>query len=601
MANITMANFIDERINKLRELMSENGISFYIIPTSDPHGSEYIDDAYKAREFMSGFSGSAGTLVVSINEAALFVDGRYHIQAEQQTSDNCITVYKVGEQGVLNLTEYLKDRTSADDLVGFNGRLMMQDTYESICKETNASFQCELDLIEPIYDEKPVPKAKKIITLGDDITGESFEGKIEKVRGFIKSKNADSMFLSALDDICYLFNIRGADIAYNTVSYAYAYITTEAATLYLKKEAFDDAICDLFMDGGVVIADYNEIEQELYKLKGKRVLLDKGHTSSLFYKAIDTGNEIISCRNYEAVKKYIKNEVEQNLARKYAVSDAIAVIEFIVKLKEAIQEGLEIDEYFASEFLTTFRANMKGFYCLSFDNICAYGENSAIVHYSAKKESAKKLENRGFFLVDSGAHYMGATTDITRTIALGELTEAEKTVYTLVLKGNLKLMDAVFLKGTRCENLDILARESLWKLGMDYRHGTGHGIGAFLNVHEGPIRIGYKIREDMSQPELEPGVIVSDEPGYYVQGLFGVRHETQLLCVNKNKTEYGEFYGFEPLTLVPFEKDAIIFELLTIEEFDILKRYSDLIREKVMPYLSDEGKKWLDYNTNYVD
>ena len=592
---------INEKINKLRELMSENGISFYIIPTSDPHGSEYIDDAYKAREYMSGFSGSAGTLVVSESEAALFVDGRYHIQADNQTADSCINVYKLGVDGVPTLTEYLKEKVGTDDLIGFNGRLMMQETFESIKDKVSAEFQCELDLIAPIYDEKPAAHAKEIIKLSDDITGESFESKIEKVRDFIKEKNADAFVLSALDDICYLFNIRGSDIAYNTVAYSYAYITRESATLYLKNGVYSDKIREEFMDGFVNIADYEEIEQELYKLKGKRVLLDKEYTSCLFYKAIDTGNEIIHCKNFEAVKKYIKNETEQNLARKYAVSDAVALIEFIVKLKEAIHEGFDIDEYFASEFLTTFRSNMKGFYCLSFENICAYAENSAIVHYSAKKDTAKKLENKGFLLVDSGAHYMGATTDITRTIALGELDEAEKTVYTLVLKGNLKLMDAVFLKGTRCENLDILARESLWKLGMDYRHGTGHGIGAFLNVHEGPVRIGYKIRDDLSQPELVPGVIVSDEPGYYASGHFGVRHETQLLCVEKQKTEYGEFYGFEPLSLVPFEKDAIILELLTIEEFDILKRYSDLTREKLMPYLSENGKKWLDYNTNFID
>lgn len=594
-------NIIDSRINKLRELMSENGISFYIIPTSDPHGSEYIDDAFKVREYMTGFTGSAGTLVVSMKEAALFVDGRYHLQADKQTEDTCVAVYKLGVKDVPTVSEYLKDKSCKDDVIAFNGRLMMQEDYENLAKKVRSDFECELDLIDCIYENKPLVNARKIILLDEKITGEICESKIDKIRKFIRDKKADALFLSSLDDICYTFNIRGSDIAYNTIAYGYAYITLDSATLYLKDSAYDNDIAGCLMDKGVNVADYDEIETELYKIKGKKLLIDKEYTSSFFYKALSVGNELIEIKNHEAVKKYVKNDIEQELARKYAISDAVAVIEFIVKLKESIYEGFDVDEYFAKEYLTAFRSNMKGFYCLSFESICAYKENAAIVHYAVEKESAKKLENKGLFLVDSGAHYMGATTDITRTIALGELTDEERAAYTVVLKGNLKLMDAVFLKGTRCENLDILARESLWKLGLDYRHGTGHGIGSFLNVHEGPIRIGYRIREDMPQPELCPGMIVSDEPGYYADGEFGIRHETQLLCVKKYETPYGEFYGFEPLSLVPFEKDAICFELLTAEEFDILKRYSDLIREKVMPYLSENGKKWLDYNTNFVD
>ncbi|MDO4188395.1 MAG: aminopeptidase P family protein [Lachnospiraceae bacterium] len=595
------SNIVDLRIKKLRELMSENDISFYIIPTSDPHGSEYIDNAYKTREYMSGFTGSAGTLIVSKNEAALFVDGRYHIQADLETKETCISVYKLGIDGVPSVKEYLNNQTVPEDRIGFDGRLMMEDVFESINGTVDATFDCELNLVRDIYENIPKSREEKIIILDDEITGESCESKIEKVRIFIKEKDADGLFLSSLDDICYVFNIRGSDIAYNTVAYSYAYITRESATLYLKRNAYDESTTKSFDLSSVNIANYEEIEEELYKIKGKKILLDKEYTSCLFYKALSVGNEVISIKNYDVIKKYIKNEIEQKHARNYAIADAVALIEYIVSLKSSIHEGFEVDEYFAKEYLTSFRANMKGFYCLSFDTICGYKENGAIVHYSVNKDSAKELENNGLLLVDSGAHYMGATTDVTRTIPLGELSDEERAAYTVVLKGNLKLMDAIFLKGTRCENLDILARESLWKIGLDYRHGTGHGIGSFLNVHEGPIRIGYKIREDMPQPELTPGMILSDEPGYYAAGKFGIRHETQLLCVKKYETEYGEFYGFEPLTLVPFEKDAICFELLTAEEFDILKRYSDLIREKVMPYLSEDGKKWLDYNTNFID
>lgn len=581
--------------------MSEKGISFYIIPTSDPHGSEYIDEAYKAREYMSGFTGSAGTLVVSKEETALFVDGRYHLQADNETKGSVISVYKLGIKDVPTVRQYIKNKVSKEDVIGFNGRLMMEDTFETIKKETDSHFDCETDLITWIYDEKPKSKENKIILLDNEITGQSTELKLRNIRDFLKMKKADALFLSALDDICYVFNFRGSDIAYNTVAYSYAYISNDSATLYIKKSACSDEILTHFLNIGVNIASYDEIEDELFKIKGKNILTDKEYTSCFFYKALETGNDIIPVKNYEVIEKYIKNETEQNLARKYAISDAVAMTEFIVQLKSSILEGFDVDEQFAKECLTTFRANMKGFYCLSFESIVGYKENAAIVHYSVPQRDSKKLENSGFLLVDSGSHYMGATTDITRTIALGDLSDEEKAAYTVVLKGNLKLMDAVFISGTRCENLDILAREPLWKLGLDYRHGTGHGIGSFLNVHEGPIRIGYKIREDLPQPELMPGMIVSDEPGYYADGKFGIRHETQLLCVKKYDTEYGEFLGFEPLSLVPFEKDAICFELLTAEEFDILKRYSDLIREKVMPYLSENGKKWLDYNTNFVD
>lgn len=594
-------NKIDSRISKLRGLMSEHGISFYIIPTSDPHGSEYIDEAYKLREFMSGFSGSAGTLVVSMEEAALFVDGRYHIQADRQTEGTCITVYKLGVKDVPNYIQYLKNKASNGTVIAFDGRLFMQNTFDELALQVEAQYDCELNLTAEIEGTEGKPRSGKVLLLDDEISGEGCDKKIDKVREFIVGNNADAMFLSALDDICYLFNIRGSDIAYNSVAYSYAYITKDSATLYLKESAYSKEIAEALLPMGVNVADYDDIEEELYKIKGKTILLDKEFTSCMFYKALGIGNEIVSVKNHDAVKKYIKNETEQSLARKYAVSDAVAVIEYIVNLKETLQNGIEIDEYFAKEYLTSFRSNMKGFYCLSFESICAYAENAAIVHYSVEKDKAKKLKNKGLFLVDSGAHYMGATTDITRTFMLGELTEEEKAAYTVVLKGNLKLMDAVFLKGTRCENLDILARESLWKLGLDYRHGTGHGIGSFLNVHEGPVRIAYRIREDMQQPELCPGVIVSDEPGYYAEGKFGIRHETQLLCVEKYETEYGKFYGFEPLSLVPFEKDAICFELLTAEEFDILKRYSELVAEKVRPYLSENGKNWLDYNTNFID
>lgn len=592
---------VNTKINKLRELMSDSGIDYYIIPSKDPHGSEHIDEAYSTIKLLCGFTGTDATLVVSLNEAALFVDGRYHIQAEDETKGTCISVYKVGCKDVDNYLNYLKNHVQEGNKVAFDGKVVMRKSFEELSQDINACFEYETDLISELNCEIAEPKSGKIILLDDEITGEGCNNKLSKIREKLIQKSADAVLFSSLDDICYIFNFRGQDILYSTVAYAYAYITTESATLYLKKNAIDEKVINHFKKFGVNIAEYDEILTELFKLKGKRILIDKHFTSCYFYKALSAGNELISINNYELVTKYIKNETEQNLLRKCTIYDAVAMIEYIVNIKQIISEGLEIDEADAADILEKFRSNMKDYYSLSFPSICAYGENAAIVHYEPKKETAKKLSNKGLFLIDSGSHYMGATTDITRTIALGELTEEERVAYTVVLKGNLKLMDAVFIKGTRCENLDILARESLWKLGLDYRHGTGHGIGSFLNVHEGPVRIITKISNDNPQPELTPGMVVSDEPGYYADSCYGIRHETQLLCVKKFETEYGEYYGFEPISLVPFEKDVICFEVLTHEEFDILKRYYKLIREKVMPHLSENGKKWLDYNTNFVD
>jgi len=573
--------------------MLDRGISFCIIPTSDPHGSEYIAESYKYREYITGFTGSAGSLVVSRNEAALFVDGRYHLQADRETEGSCIKVFKLGLKDVPSYIQYLDNNSKTDDIIAFNGRLVMQSELKSMQnKLKDVQFSIEDDLVSEVI-KMPDDSFNSVIDISDEISGESVSEKIKKVRSFISENKADGLFISALDDVCWLFNIRGRDVEYSTVAFSYAYITEDSATLYIRKDTYDKSLSEKLENEGVFICDYKDIELELFKLKGKRILADPEFTSSYFVKIIELGNELIECKNHEVIKKHIKNITEQNIAKAKHITDAVAVCEFIAQMKESPAS----DEYLAAKTLDELRRKSEDFYDLSFETISAYAENAAVVHYSAPSVRSKKLQKKGLILVDSGAHYMGATTDITRTFALGETTDEEKRAFTLVLKGNLRLMNAVFLKGTRCENLDILARGPLWKEGLDYRHGTGHGVGAFLNVHEGPYRINFRINNDISQPAIEAGMIISDEPGYYKSGAFGIRHETQLLCVEKTVTEYGEFLGFEPLTLVPFDMTCIILSMLNDEEKESLNNYNFLIREKVVPLLSERAAKWALDNT----
>lgn len=581
--------------------MSENGINYYMVPTGDCHGSEYICEYFKDREYMTGFTGSAGTLLVSKSEAALFVDGRYHIQAENETKGTCINVYKLGVKDVPDLYEYLKKHVKQNDVIGFNGRVVMQEQFDKLKKLVNVSFEIEKDLVRSIRDDGLSIKFNPVLFFNENECTRTIEEKLADIRNVLKKEKADAFFISALDDVCYTFNIRGRDIEYSTVCFSYAYITNDSATLYIEKSSLSEESKKEINQASVNLADYSDIETELFKIKGKTVLIDFAYTSAYFAKIIGLGNKIKKVNSHKAIKKHIKSAKEQELMRKFAIDDSVCVIEFIARLKEEIKAGIQYSEYDAVMLLDSMRKEIKGFFGLSFETICAYKDNAAIVHYTPDKLNSRMLKPEGLLLVDSGAHYIGATTDITRTFALGNVSDEEKRAFTLVLKGNLNLMNAKFLKGTRCESLDVLARMPLWQNKMDYMHSTGHGIGAFLNVHEGPYRITYKINNKNPQPDIKPGAVISDEPGYYETGAFGIRHETQLLCVKDSENEYGEFCCFEPLTLVPFDSEAIDASMFNNEESEILKHYNELIVKLVYDRLSERAKKWVDSTINSVD
>lgn len=590
-----------EKIELLRNEMQKKNIDYYVIFTSDPHGSEYVDECFRTREYFTGFTGSAGTLVVSNEAAALFVDGRYHIQAEEETDSDVITVYKLGEKDTPTYLEYLSSKMEDGEWLAFDGKVVTAEKYFAIEEELGdyINIDYSFDPINEIWQDRKKQSSEKVYIIDDSISGRKTEEKINDVRQYIKDYGVYGVCVSELSDIMWLYNIRGNDIENSPLAFSYSFITEDTAILYLQKSAYDDKIINHFEEIGVYIADYDEIEIELSKLKGKEIVVDAESTSCLFYKILECGNDVIIDYNYNFVKKHIKNDTEINLAKHYSVIDAVSVIKFIIEIKKRTSNKEIINEYEAAMLLDNYRKNNEGFVSLSFDTICAYKENAAIVHYCAKKDNCKQIENKGMLLVDSGAQYMGTTTDITRTIVLGDLTEEEKKYYTLVLKGNLRLMDTVFRKGVRCENLDVIAREPLWKDFSDYRHGTGHGIGAFLNVHEGPYSIKYNITENV-EPIIEKGMIISDEPGFYKENSFGIRHETQLVCVDAGESVYGEFMRFEPLSLVPFDTSAIIVELLNEDEKAILNRYHKLCYEKLAPMLSENEKIWLKNATKEI-
>lgn len=698
-------NIINNRLSQLRELMAQRGIDFYIVPTGDPHGSEYIDAHYKEREYMTGFTGSAGTLLVSKEDAILFVDGRYHIQAEEECTGAQITIYKLGLPDVPNCPEYLCKHICAGQIIGFDGSTMSQQSFENIKKkvgDVSVSYYVEEDLVDIIWNkDRPECTQNAVVPLenflmacaakdelkaggyangimltdqedlrNNGIMSTNREGlqdskimltpatdKLTNLRNRMAEENLDGILVSELSDICWLLNVRGSDIEYNPVMMAYLLVMKDSCTLFIRNAEYYNECCDVENDDAVQaetesglhkiapsslpeymksiecnIAEYDDITLELAKLKNKKIGVDITSTNCLNYKILDCGNYITEIKNYEYIPKHIKDGFEIELARKYHELDAVAMIRFIMWVKEQAGSSRNIDdenecrdyvnqnnrnerqiyvnqhdetnsiltEIDAARYLDNLRSKNEGFVSLSFETISAYGSNGAIVHYSPNEKTCATLEPKGLLLVDSGAQYAGATTDITRTISLGELTQEEKTNYTLVLKGNLRLMNATFLEGCRGENLDILAREPLWEAGLDYLHGTGHGIGAFLNVHEGPCSIRFRINNDASQPALKAGMILSDEPGVYIEGKHGVRHETQLLIVEKNKTNYGTFLGFEPLSLVPFERESIVKELMTSEEIDILNNYHKLCYERVEKYLTEEEREWLKGATKEV-
>lgn len=586
---------VTERLQALREEMARRNLAAYIVPTEDFHGSEYVGAYFKAREYLSGFTGSAGTLLVLRESAALWTDGRYFLQAEDQLSDSGIELMKSGEPDVPTIAEYLAKTLAKGDRAGFDGRTVTGAFVEELQKKTankKLTFCGDEDLAGLIWKERPPISAEPVWELPAAYAGLTREEKLLRVRKQMEEAGADAFLVTDLTESAWLLNLRGSDVRNTPVFLAYMLITKRRALLCAQKDAFPENVRRELAKAEVTLLPYESITDLVASLPaGQRILVDEKKVSYRLMRAIPKGVEKINRPSPIALLKAVKTEQEISHMRSVHVKDGVAVTRFLYWLKSQVKKE-EITEIGAAAKLELFRTEAEGYLEPSFDPIVAYGAHGAIVHYEATPETDVKIEQKGFCLVDTGGHYSEGTTDVTRTIALGELTAEERRAYTLVLKGHLRLMAAKFPEGVSGQNLDAIARGPLWEQGLDYRHGTGHGVGYLLSVHEGPQNIRWRAEKERAVP-LEAGMIFSNEPGYYVEGKFGIRHENLMLVVKGEKTEYGQFLRLEPLTMAPFDREAIEAGMLSEEELRLLNAYQEKVYETLAPHFSGEELTWL--------
>lgn len=586
----------DEKLTRLRKLMKENNFSAYIIPTDDFHSSEYVGEYFKAREYMSGFTGSAGTLAVLEDKAALWTDGRYFLQAAKQLQGSAIELMRSGQPDVPTIEEYLHDNLPDQAVIGFDGRTVTKRFTETLREKTDEkqiSFDGSKDLVDQIWTDRPPLSREPVWELDVEYAGKSRADKMKEVRAKMQEEKADRLLVTALDEIAWLFNLRGGDIAYTPVFLSYLLLTKEKATLFAHEEIFSAQLLEKLTKEGVTVRPYEEIEQAVSGIPaGTKVWLDSGAVNDRLTRRIPETVEILDQVSPIVLMKAVKTPAEMEHMRAAHVKDGIAVTRFIHWLKTNV--GREtVTEMSAAGKLETFREQMEGYLEPSFSPIIAYGPHGAIVHYAPTEESDVEMKAESFCLADTGGHYKEGTTDITRTIALGTLTEDEKRYYTMVLRGNLALGAVKFVEGVSGQNLDVLARQPLWETGMDYNHGTGHGVGYILGVHEGPQRFHWRTAPGTKSVPLEEGMIISDEPGLYLEGRFGIRLENLVLCRRGEKNEYGQFLYLEPLTMVPFDREAILPELMTKKELEWLNAYHQKVYETLSPCLEEEERGWL--------
>lgn len=583
--------------------MKEKKIDAYLVPTDDFHGSEYVGDYFKCRKYITGFTGSAGTAIITQDMAGLWTDGRYFIQAADQLRDTTIELFKSGEPGVPTMHQFLNDKLEEGMCLGFDGRTVSAreaEELQELLQEKHITFSVNDDLIGEIWEDRPVLSCEPVMELDIRWTGKSRADKIAEIREQMKAKEADTFILTSLDDIAWLLNIRGNDIHCCPVVLSYLVMMENELRLYANAAAFSEEIRSNLEADGVKIYPYDDVYSYVQSISSdKKVLLSRANVNSRLVSNIPSEVTILDEPNLTLLPKAVKNETEMENERIAHIKDGVAVTKFIHWLKKNVTRTT-ITELSTAEKLYQFRSEQEHFLGESFDPIIAYGTHAAIVHYSATEATDIPLEARGMVLADTGGHYLEGTTDITRTIVLGPVTAKEKKFFTAVLRGNLNLAAAKFKYGCTGLNLDYLARGPLWELGEDYNHGTGHGVGYLLNVHEGPNSFRWKNLPGNPAPVLEEGMITSDEPGYYLENEFGIRHENLVLCKKAEKTSFGQFMCFEPLTMVPFDLEGINPEEMTERERKLLNDYHQKVYTTISPYLDEEEKEWLKQATREI-
>ena len=598
----TKGVIMNKPLNDLRELMQERCIDAYLVPASDFHQSEYFGPYFECTRFLSGFTGESCTLVITREEAMLWTDGRFFVQAEAQM-DPAFTLCRLGVRGVPSPEQYLAEHLPEGGKLGFDGRListLTMKTYEKKLSEKKISFHYSEDLVGLVWPDRPPIAPAPAWLLGTEFTGKTAAEKLSDVRAAMKKKKADAHIIAAMDDIAWLFNIRGGDIPITPAAFAYAVITQDTAEIFLYEEAVNDEIRKAMAACGTVIRPYDAILASAAALpEGSAVLLNERTVSMAVTAALPEGCTVIDDLNPSTIMKAVKNPVEIENIRKTHVKDGVAMVRFMMWLEQHIGKE-EITEISASDVLEGFRREQDGFVALAFNTISAYGPHGAMMHYISTPETNVRLDPKGFLLVDSGGHYMAGTTDITRTFVLGEITQEMKQYFTAVVRGMLNLASAKFLAGCAGFSLDILARQPMWDLGIDYRCGTGHGVGYLLNVHEGPHSFYFKHRRPYDSTELEPGMVITDEPGIYLDYRYGIRTENELLVVADEANEYGQFLRFEHITYCPIDLRAIDTSYMSEKEVQLLNSYHKMVYETLKDHLKPAEAEWLKHATREV-
>lgn len=582
---------VADNILKLREKMKQAGLNMYIVPTSDPHCSEYVPDSYKTREFISGFTGSAGTVIVTLDNAGLWTDGRYFIQAAKQLEGSGIKLYKMGEAGVPTMKQFVEENFNSDYKIGFNGEtfpLWLLDYIAKDIPEENISYN--QTLVEDIWEDRVKKSSKKAFVLEEKYVGVSATDKIRKIREKLNKKGATATLVTTLDDIAYTLNIRGGDVLFTPVILSYLYISEDHVVLFVDKEKITEDVKKHLDKTGVTVKNYEEVFDFVKGIPSEEVLYFNNRKINVkLYKSIPESLKTIVGRDISTDMKAVKNEVEIKNQKNAYVKDGAALVNFFSWVEDSLEKGEKITELDCSDKLLSFRQEQELFIEPSFGSISAYGENAALPHYSPSKDNPVYLEKKGLYLLDSGGQYKDGTTDITRTVALGELTKDEIFHYTMTLKSHIALLSAVFKEGTKSSSLDIFARGPLWKEGVDFNHGTGHGVGFVLGVHEGP----QSISRPNNDVNMVPGMVTSDEPGVYVEGSHGIRIENIMVCVEKKETSFGKFFGFESLSIVPIDLRPVDKSLLTEDEIKWINEYHKVCLEKLSPMLKGRALEYL--------